>query len=66
MKKNDYYFLSFLFLLIVMYFFNAFSINFINDDFYFLKISKVETLSDIAAFFSPLRTTFYRPLASEV
>ncbi|MCR4326204.1 MAG: hypothetical protein NUV52_00940 [Candidatus Roizmanbacteria bacterium] len=53
-------------LLVVLFFFGAFSINFIVDDFYFLKISRVETLSDITAFFSPLRTTFYRPLASEV
>ncbi len=53
-------------ILVVIFFFGAFSINFIVDDFYFLKISRVETLSDIAGFFSPFRTTFYRPLASEV
>ncbi len=66
MIKSHQYFLLLLFVLIAVFFSGAFNINFIADDFYFLKISRVSEWQDIVGFFSPLRTTFYRPLASEV
>lgn len=45
-----------------LFFFGAFSMQFFNDDFYFLKITRQ---FDLVSFFSPLRTTFYRPLPTE-
>lgn len=45
-----------------VFFFGAFAMQFFNDDFYFLKITRQ---FDLVSFFSPLRTTFYRPLPTE-
>lgn len=45
-----------------LFFFGAFAMQFFNDDFYFLKITRQ---FDLVSFFSPLRTTFYRPLPTE-
>lgn len=59
MKKISF----FLGITVPVFFWGAFSMQFFNDDFYFLKITRQ---FDFIAFFSPLRTTFYRPLASEV
>lgn len=55
--------LFFLGITALVFFWGAFSMQFFNDDFYFLKITRQ---FDFLAFFSPIRTTFYRPLASEV
>lgn len=46
----------------VFFFIGAFSTRFFNDDFYFLKISRS---FNFISFFSPIRTTFYRPLSTE-
>lgn len=44
------------------YFFGAFKTHYFSDDFKFLAASKQ---FDILSFFSPIRTTFYRPLPTE-
>lgn len=52
----------FLFSVFPLYFFGAFSMHYFSDDFKFLEASKH---FDLVSFFSPLRTTFYRPLPTE-
>lgn len=44
------------------FFFGAFSMYYFSDDFKFLSASKN---FDLISFFSPIRTTFYRPLPTE-
>ncbi len=44
---------------------NAFSINFFQDDFFFLKISNVKNIVDFLNFYSPFRQYSYKPLAGE-
>ena len=50
-------------LLFVFFFFGAFNSLFFSDDFKFLAASKH---FDLFSFFSPVRTTFYRPLTTEL
>lgn len=57
---------AFLFTVVLFLFRNAFSINFFADDYFFLKISRVESFGDFFGFFSPIREHFYRPVGSEV
>lgn len=59
-------FLTLLFGLVFFLFRNAFSINFLADDYFFLKIGRAETVSEFINFFSPAKNYFYRPLATEV
>jgi len=64
--KNNYIFFSLLFLLLFALFKNVFTMNFILDDFFFLKISHAQSLQDFIHFFSPVRNYSYKPLATEV
>lgn len=65
-KKNTILFFVFFYGLIFFIFRTAFSITFFQDDFFFLKISTVRTVSEFLNFFSPIRTYSYKPLATEV
>lgn len=58
-------FLGWLFLLII-FFKNAFTIHFFQDDYWFLSISRASSLADFFGFFSPFRNYSYKPLATEV
>lgn len=60
MRKNIFLFT--LLALFGVFFYGAFSMYFFSDDFKFLAASKE---FDLFSFFSPLRTTFYRPLPTE-
>lgn len=51
-----------LFSVFLLFFLGGFSIRYFSDDFKFLEVS---LLFDLASFFSPFRTTFYRPLPTE-
>ena len=44
---------------------NAFSVEYIYDDYFFLKIGKATSLAQFLNFFSPVKTYFYRPLPTE-
>lgn len=55
-----------LFGVILFLFKNAFSINFFADDYFFLKISRITSISDFFDFFSLIREHSYRPIGSEV
>ncbi|MCL4364300.1 hypothetical protein M1328_03615 [Patescibacteria group bacterium] len=55
-----------LFLLVVFFFKNAFSMGFFGDDYFFLKISKVNYIADFFNFFSPAKSYFYRPIPTEL
>jgi len=56
-------FILFGIVLFFFFFFGAFGIHFFSDDFKFLAASKQFNLF---SFFSPLRTTFYRPIPTEL
>lgn len=56
----------FLFALTTFLFRNAFSTYFFNDDFFFLKISRIDNIQQFLNFFSPFKDYFYRPLSTEV
>lgn len=58
-------FFPLLFLLTVILFRNAFSVYFFNDDFFFLKISRISGFGQFLGFFSPDKNYFYRPLSTE-
>lgn len=64
-KKTRFFFGSLL-LLIVFLFRNTFSLYFFADDFHFLALSRIDSVSDFFQFFSPYRDFFYRPLSTEV
>ena len=51
--------------LVVIFFKNAFSIHFFQDDYWFLSISRIHSLTDFLGFFSPIRSYSYKPLATE-
>lgn len=55
----------FLFSLVLFLFKNAFSVYFFSDDFFFLKISRINNLGEFINFFSPIKNYFYRPLSTE-
>lgn len=54
-----------LFIYILFIFKSAFSINFFQDDYFFLKISRANTLFDFLRFYSPFHEYSYKPLATE-
>lgn len=64
--NDDKFFYISLFITVIYFYKNAFSINFFSDDFFFLKISRAKTLYDFLHFFSPFRDYSYKPLATEV
>lgn len=66
--KNYWPFLL-IFLLILIVYFPVFSLYFTQDDFFHLKMSQANSLSDFLNFFSPRNPygySFYRPLTTQV
>jgi len=63
MKNKKILFSVVFLLLFLLFFFKSFGMHFFEDDFFFLSITKQ---FDLAHFFSIQRTTFYRPLSTEV
>lgn len=59
------YFLG-LFSLTLLLFRKAYKVDFIFDDFFFLKIGKAESVGEFFNFFSPLKDYFYRPIPTEL
>lgn len=55
-----------LFALTTFLFRNAFTTYFLNDDFFFLKITQVNSFSQFINFFSPIRQYSYKPVSTEV
>lgn len=66
MRVHKSVFFAALFLFIVFIFRNTFSIEFFSDDFFFLKISRIDSMGDFLNFFNPTKGFFYRPLTTEV
>ncbi len=64
--KNNYFFFGLLFVMIFAFFKNALTMNFILDDFFFLRISHAKSFHDFINLFSPFRDYSYKPLATEV
>lgn len=64
--KSEFGFFSILFLFVLIIFRKALSIYYFQDDFFFLKISKITSINDFINFFSPFKSYPYRPLATEV
>jgi len=64
-KEENIFFLGIV-LSNILFFINAFKMYFFKDDFFFIKISKINNIQGFIHFFSPLRTYSYKPLASEV
>lgn len=62
--QNFVYFTP-LFLFVIFFFRNAFSIDFFLDDFFFLKIGKASNFFNFLHFFSPIKDYFYRPIPTE-
>lgn len=59
-------FLFFLFAFIVYIYKSAFSVYFFSDDFFFLKISRINSFQQFIYFFNPIRQYSYKPVATEV
>lgn len=55
-----------LFAFITFLFRNAFTTYFLNDDFFFLKITRINFFSQFINFFSPIRQYSYKPVSTEV
>lgn len=55
-----------LFALTAFLFRNAFTTYFLNDDFFFLKITRINFFSQFINFFSPIRQYSYKPVSTEV
>ncbi|PJC31871.1 hypothetical protein CO049_03765 [Candidatus Roizmanbacteria bacterium CG_4_9_14_0_2_um_filter_36_12] len=55
-----------LFAFVAFLFRNAFTIYFLNDDFFFLKITKINSFNQFINFFSPIRQYSYKPVSTEV
>jgi len=58
--------LPLLYIFVFVFFRRALSTFYFQDDFFFLRISRAAHIQDFFAFFSPIKTFFYRPLSSEV
>lgn len=58
-------FFVFLFALTTLLFRNAFSTYFLNDDFFFLKITRINSVSQFLNFFSPIRQYSFKPISTE-
>jgi len=67
-KENEwiYFLFIFIFISIFILFHKAFEINFILDDFIFLKLGKLQSINDFFHVFSPFKTFFYRPIPTEI
>src|SRR3989344_8152437 len=59
-------FFVFLFALTAFLFRNAFTTYFFNDDFFFLKIARINSFHQFINFFSPVRQYSYKPISTEV
>lgn len=57
---------SFLFIIILLLFRNAFTIDFFLDDYFFLKVGKADSIMDFMTFFSPFKDYFFRPIPTEM
>ena len=57
---------AFLFILTAFIFKNAFLTYFFNDDFFFLKISRIDNIQKFVNFFSPIRHVSYKPVSQEI
>lgn len=55
-----------LFAITTFLFRNAFTTYFFNDDFFFLKITRINSFSQFVNFFSPFRQYSYKPISTEV
>jgi len=64
--RSELAFFLLLFLLILVLFHTAFGIGFFQDDYFFVHISRADTLGQFLNFFNPIRTYSFKPLASEV
>lgn len=64
-KYQNPVFFIFLFAYILLIFKPAFSINFFQDDYFFLKISRANSIVDFLRFYSPFHEYSYKPLATE-
>lgn len=64
-KVTSIFFLC-LFFFIVLLMQNAFKVQFFLDDYFFLKVGKADSLSDVVRFFSPYKDYFYRPVPTEI
>jgi len=65
-KRGEFLFFTILFSVVFFLFKRAFSINFILDDFIFLKLGKLQSFTDFLHIFSPYKTFFYRPIPTEI
>ena len=63
--NSELAFFTSLYTLITLIFLKAFTIHFFADDYFFLQISRVNTIGDFIHFYSPIRDYSYKPLASE-
>jgi len=59
-------FLLLLFAFTTFLFRNAFTTYFFNDDFFFLKITRINSLGQFINFFSPIRQVSYKPVSQEI
>ena len=64
-KIKNMHFFVLIFFLILLFFLSVFKINFFQDDYFFLKISRVNSIIDFFKFYSPIREYSYKPLATE-
>ncbi len=65
-KYSQLIFFISLFVGVFVLFFNAFSIDFFLDDFFFLRVGHANNVFDFIKFFSPFKDYFYRPIPTEV
>lgn len=63
--NNDTIFLSGVCLLSLVTFLRAFSIDFMLDDYFFLKVGRANSIGDFLHFFYPVKDYFYRPIPTE-
>lgn len=59
-------FFASLFTISLLIFKNAFSTYFFNDDFFFLRISRINNINQFVNFFSPIRQVSYKPISQEI
>jgi len=59
-------FFIFLFAFTIFLFRNAFTTYFFNDDFFFLKITRINSFGQFINFFSPIRQYSFKPVSTEV
>jgi len=65
-KNNTVLFFSFLFVLLFFLFYKTFQIGFFQDDYFFLQVSRINSLPQFLNFFSLNKGYSYRPLAGEL